>query len=76
MTPEEKADYLINNLLRYEGDFDFENAVIDAIFCVDKIIEEIIEIDSAMSEAGLLYQNLKYWQEVKQELEKYDTTYT
>ena len=76
MTPEEKADTFINKFLRYEGEYDFENAVIDAIFCVDQIIEEIIEMDSVMSEAGILFKNLKYWKEVKQELEKYDTDIT
>lgn len=76
MTPEEKADAFINKFLRYEGEYDFENAVIDAIFCVDQIIEEIIEIDSVISGAGILYKNLKYWKEVKQELEKYDTDFT
>lgn len=76
MTPEEKADTFINKFLRYEGEYDFENAVIDAIFCVDQIIEEIIEIDLVMSEAGILNKNLEYWKEVKQELEKYDTDIT
>ena len=76
MTPEEKADAFINKFLRYEGEFDFENAVIDAIFCVDHVVDGIIEIDSVISEAGILYKNLKYWKEVKQELEKYDTDFT
>ena len=76
MTHEEQADAFIGKFLRYEGEDDFENAVIDAIFCVNQIIAEIIDIDSQMSEAGILYKNLNYWKEVKQELEKYDTDIT
>jgi len=76
MTHEEQADAFIEKFLRYEGEYDFENAVIDAIFCVNQIIAEIIEIDSVLSEAGVLYKNLNYWQEVKKELEKYDTDIT
>ena len=76
MTPEEKADYLICSFSTWEGSYDFEYAVIHSICCVDQIIEEIIEMDSVMSEAGILYKNLNYWKEVKQELEKYDTDIT
>lgn len=76
MTHEEQADAFIEKFLRYEGEDDFENAVIDAIFCVNQIIAEIIDINSQISEAGILYKNLNYWKEVKQELEKYDTDIT
>ncbi len=73
MTPEEKADYLIHSFSTWEGTHDFEYAVIHSKFCVDQIIKEINEIDSILSEGGLLNQNLKYWQEVKNEIENYDT---
>jgi hypothetical protein len=73
MTPEEKADYLIHSFSTWEGTHDFEYAVIHSKFCVDQIIDEINEIDSILSEGGLLNKNLNYWQEVKNELEKYDT---
>jgi hypothetical protein len=40
-----------------------------AILAVNEIIYEIIEIDSQMSETHLLDKNLKYWLEVKKEIE-------
>jgi hypothetical protein len=71
MTPKEKADYFISCFKRYDfTEDDFEFAVDDAIFCVNQIINEITEIDSILSEGGLLNQNLKYWLEVKKEIEK------
>ena len=54
MTPEEKADYLIHSFSTWEGTHDFEYAVIHSKFCVDQIIDEINEIDSILSEGGLL----------------------
>ena len=52
---------------------DFHSATRCALILAYKIMEEIIEIDSQMSEAGLFEKNLKYWQEVKNEIENYDT---
>jgi hypothetical protein len=72
MTPEEKADYLIHSFSNWEGTHDFEYAVIHSKFCVNQIIDEINEIDSILSEGGILNKNLNYWQEVKNEIEKYD----
>jgi hypothetical protein len=72
MTPEEKADYLIHSFSTWEGTHDFEYAVIHSKFCVNQIIDEINEIDSILSEGGILNKNLNYWQEVKNEIEKYD----
>jgi hypothetical protein len=75
MKPEEKADYFISCFKRYDfTEHDFEFAIDHAIFCVDQIINEINEIDSILSEGGLLNQNLKYWQEVKKEIQLYDIT--
>ena len=74
MTPKEKADYLISCFKRYDfTEDDFQFSIDDSIFCVDQIINEINEIDSQMSEAGLFEKNLKYWKEVKKEIENYDT---
>lgn len=73
MTPKEKAEGLVEkyNLNKNLFFFNSENqAKICALIAIDEIIEEIIEIDSVLSESGLLYKNLKYWQEVKQEIEK------
>jgi hypothetical protein len=72
MTPEEKADYLIHSFSTWEGTYDFEYSVIHSKFCVNQIIDEINEIDSILSEGGILNKNLNYWQEVKNEIEKYD----
>jgi hypothetical protein len=76
MTIRSKAIYLIMKFKSSECTNGF-NDVRDlhaanrcAIIAVDEIIQEIIEIDSIMSEGGLLNKNLKYWQEVKNELEK------
>jgi hypothetical protein len=74
MTPEEKADYLIHSFSTWEGTHDFEYAVIHSNFCVDQIIEQWVVVDTYIGDGqGLINPNLKYWQEVKKELEKYDT---
>jgi hypothetical protein len=52
---------------------DFHSAARCALIAAYQIMEEIIEIDSQMSESGLLNKNLIYWQEVKNEIENYDT---
>jgi hypothetical protein len=76
MTPRAKADYLLIKFHLsecthgYNDVRDIHAANRCAIIAVDEIIQEIIEIDSQMSEAGLLNKNLKYWQEVKNILEK------
>ncbi len=72
MTPEEKADYLIHSFSTWEGTHDFEYAVIHSKFCVNQIIDEINEIDSILSEGGILNKNLNYWKEVKNQIEKYE----
>ncbi len=74
MTPTAKADYLLIKFnlseYRYNDVRDLHAANRCAIIAVDEIIKEIIEIDSIMSEGGLLNENLKYWNEVKNILEK------
>ena len=76
MTSRSKADYLLIKFHLsecthgYNDVRDLHAANRCAIIAVDEIIKEIIEIDSIMSEGGLLNKNLKYWNEVKNILEK------
>jgi hypothetical protein len=73
MTPQEKADDLLSKFLRLDNsDEDAEHALDDAKFCVNEIIEEIIQIDIQLNESRLLNNNLRYWLEVKKEIELYD----
>jgi len=79
MTAKEKAQDLIFNFMSNESEYDsndmidISNSIKFSIIAVNQIIEEIIEIDFQMFEGGLMEKNLKYWQEVKNELENYDT---
>jgi hypothetical protein len=73
MIPKEHAEELVDKFIQYtpaDSEFEYPYAKQCAFIAVDEIIQEIIEIDSQMSEAGLLDKNLKYWKEVKLELEK------
>jgi hypothetical protein len=73
MTPKEKADDLLGKFFRLDNsDEDFEYSLDDAKFCVNQIIEEIIQIDSQLNESALLNKNLRYWLDVKKEIEQYD----
>jgi hypothetical protein len=78
MTPKEKAEELFSkyyNSIEHTLSEEYsphEMFVVKqcALIAVNEIIYEIIEIDSQMSETHLLDKNLKYWQEVKKEIEK------
>jgi len=85
MTPKEKAFDIIIKFSPYdirhlsidkldwdyiESEFRF-NPLEQALICVDEIIEQWIHIDTYLGDGrGELNPNLKYWQEVKQEIEK------
>jgi len=79
MTAKEKAQDLIFNFMSNESGYDsndmidISNSIKFSIIAVNQIIEEIIEIDSQMSEGGLMEKNLKYWLEVKKQIINYDT---
>ncbi|WP_296683527.1 hypothetical protein [Flavobacterium sp.] len=76
MTPKEKAIELVNKFKH--NLFDKRNVKIyteDAIECALIVVDEIIKqweyIDTYLSNMnGELNPNLKYWYEVKQEIEK------
>ena len=58
MTPKAKANELVENMFALEEmRFDAKRC---ALICVDEILETYTELDP----------KLKYWQEVKQEIEK------
>jgi hypothetical protein len=71
MTPKEKAieiyTKMFDQIFAYYATDNLAKAC--AILAVDEIIDEIIEIDSQMSETHILDKNLKYWIEVKKEIE-------
>jgi hypothetical protein len=73
MTPKEKAEELVNKYSIWcwnEVVCDYEIAKQCALIALDEIIDEIIQIDSQMSETHILDKNLKYWKQVKEEIEK------
>ena len=61
MTPKDKAKDLIQKFSSFcwECDNDKDNALIS----VNELIDEVLDLD-----------RLKYWNEVKKEIEKYETT--
>lgn len=72
MIPKEKANDLVNKFF----EFDFNEFLSDeecakqcALICVNEIIEELDFISELMTSNYDWHRN-KYWQEVKQELEK------
>jgi hypothetical protein len=72
MTPKEKAEELVNKYSIWcwnEVVCDYEIAKQCALIALDEIIDEIIQIDSQMSETHILDKNLKYWIEVKKEID-------
>lgn len=76
MTPKEKAIDLVNkfysryNNVRKNKTFSVEQKRM-AIIAVDEIIKQWEYIDVYLADAlGELNPNLKYWYEVKQEIEK------
>jgi hypothetical protein len=73
MTPEYKAEILVDKFVKYtpaDSELEYPYAKECAILAVNEIINEIYEIDNQLSESRLLDKNLKYWLEVKKELEK------
>jgi hypothetical protein len=69
MTPEEKAKDLFEIYLWETGNETFAKNC--ALKAVDQIIEQWVVVDTYIGDGqGLINPNLKYWQEVKNELEK------
>lgn len=72
MTPKEKADSLVDTyrqfLPYYSKTNNFKRAVGSALIAVDEILWEIIKY--ADNSREYVVENSKYWQEVKQEIEK------
>jgi len=68
-TPKEKADELFKKMKGFRVKHSHSKKC--AIVAVDEIIEQWEYIDTYISDlGGKLNPNLKYWQEVKSELEK------
>jgi len=66
MTPKEKAKELVNKYWITDFDIYEEESKVCALIAVDEIIKELtIEISPSL--LGFRY---KYWQEVKEEIEK------
>jgi hypothetical protein len=69
MTPEEKAEELFGIYLLHTGNQTFAKNC--SLIAVDEMIYQWVLIDTYLGDGqGLLNPNLKYWQEVKKELEK------
>ena len=72
MTPKEKAIELVSRFLTYSNQF-YDNDIIDAKECALIAVEEILPIIQSYEDALSASQKsdeLEYWQEVKQEIEK------
>jgi hypothetical protein len=72
MTPKEKAIEIYTKMYNevyasYGTDFLAKQC---ALIAVNQLVDEIISFDSQMSEARLFDKDLKYWLEVKKEIEK------
>lgn len=69
MTPIEKAEELFGIYLIYTDNQTLAKKC--ALIAVDELVYQWILIDTYLGDGqGLLHPNLKYWQQVKQELEK------
>jgi len=66
MTAKEKAEKLVDRM----SGFDYEDSIADALVCVDEILN--INIKTTTEECMKL---IKYWNEVKIEIEKLRPTY-
>jgi hypothetical protein len=67
MTPKEKAQYLFDIYTNYVGEYDVnKHAKQCAIIAVDEVIAHI-EPSASMD---VIEARVKYWNEVKQEIEK------
>ena len=71
MKPKEKAEHIYLKMLKWQQDADIylKRNIIStaAIKCSLIAVDEILKI-----ELQEVYQNIDYWQEVKQEIEKID----
>lgn len=69
MTPKEKAEELVLRYLRIDNNtnewFNLHIAKQCALITVDEILEELLECGEVWMKS-----RIKYWQEVKQEIEK------
>ena len=73
MTPQEKADELIRKYYRNSDLIDEDLTWTQAKECALIAIDEIIKaIDFDWMEVQNLNSQHRYWQQVKQEIEKYD----
>ena len=76
MTPKEKAKYLYDKVDYIVcGDINDYNRKEMALFCVDEVIKSgfgsrLIEFEYPNKNSTKLLHPLKYWQEVKQEIEE------
>jgi hypothetical protein len=73
MTPKEKAKQLVEKMIIYHSpdDKDYEAAKDCALIAVDEILE-FMEVDDFDSDTCYWanHSQMKYWTEVKQEIEK------
>jgi hypothetical protein len=71
MTPKEKAEHIYLKMLKWQQDADIylKSNIIStaAIRCALIAVDEILKL-----ELQEVYQNIDYWQEVKNEIEKID----
>jgi hypothetical protein len=68
---EEKARKIVIKMQFQTRPINFEQAKNCALSCVDEVISQWDYIDTYLADAnGELNPNLKYWMEVKQEIEK------
>jgi len=66
MTPKEKAIELVDKFLQYTPvEFEYEYAIQCALIAVDEIM---LAIPDASDDDSLYNHELKYWQEVNQEI--------
>ncbi len=72
MTPKEKADELIGKYIRTGHNIDYnieiQYAKLNALICVDEIINALPESDSNYSDFQQKEDAIIYWNEVKQEI--------
>jgi hypothetical protein len=70
MTPKEKAKEIYTKIFdKFFSSYETDRLAKEcAIIAVNEIIDEIIKIDSQMSETHLLDKNLKYWLEVNRQI--------
>jgi len=72
MSPQEKADQLINNFYLENIRWGLITAKNHALICVDEIILQWEYIDTYLADGnGELNPNLKYWYEVRKGIENY-----